>query len=153
MPGDGMSVTLSRPFLARTPRMAPRTTPGLSLGGTPAAHLCTISSARSRNRRTSRPITAAGTMPKFERAEYRPPMLGMPKKMCRNPSRSATCCNFDPGSVMAMKRSPTFSAPMTSLARWKKYCVKMLDSKVVPDLLDTMNTVRARSTFLSTALI
>jgi len=29
-------------------------------------------------------MTAAGTKPKFDSAEYRPPMLGTPKKMCRN---------------------------------------------------------------------
>ena len=33
-------------------------------------------------------------------------MSGQPKKTCRKPSRSATCCSFEPGSVMAMKRRP-----------------------------------------------
>ena len=57
----------------------------------------------------SRPMIAAGTMPKFDRAEYRPPMLGTPKNMRRKPSLSAMCCSFEPGSVMAMKRFPASS--------------------------------------------
>ena len=43
------------------------------------AHECTISSVRSRSRLTSTPMNAAGTSPKFESAEYLPPMLGTPK--------------------------------------------------------------------------
>ena len=101
----------------------------------------------------SRPMTAAGTMPKWESAEYRPPMLGRPWKMCRNLSPRATCSIFEPGSVTAMKRDPACSAPTTCFARSKKYCLKILGSSVLPDLLDTRNSVLARSTFCSIALI
>src|SRR6185503_3423712 len=62
-------------------------------------------------------------------------MLGSPKKMRQNPSCSATCCIFDPGSVMATKRLP--SRPDRS----KKYCLKMLGSSVDPDLLETIKRV------------
>ena len=34
-------------------------------------------------------------------------MLGTPGKILRKLSASATCCIFEPGSVMAMKRLPT----------------------------------------------
>ena len=54
----------------------------------------------------SSPIAAAGTRPKSDSTEYRPPMLGMPNAIWRNRSRSAIVCNFDPGSVMAMNREP-----------------------------------------------
>src|SRR2546422_7880285 len=80
-------------------------------------------------------------------------MLGSPWKTCRKRSDSATCSNFDPGSVMAMKRLPAFSAPTTCFTRSKKYCLKMFGSKVVPDLLETTNRVLARSTLPSNALI
>jgi hypothetical protein len=51
-------------------------------------------------------MAAAGTRPKSDSTEYRPPMFGHPKKMCRKPSPSATCCIFEWGSVMATKRLP-----------------------------------------------
>ena len=78
MPGEAVMVTLSRPFLARTPKIAPRTTPGLSSAGRHAEQETAISSARSNNLRASTPMMAAGTMPKSDSAEYRPPMLGSP---------------------------------------------------------------------------
>ena len=78
-------------------------------------------------------------------------MLGSPKKMWRNPSASATCCIFEPGSVIAMKRFPASAAPTTCFTRSKKYCLKIFGSSVLPDLLDTMKIVFARSILLSTA--
>ena len=53
---------------------------------------------------------------------------------------------------MAIKRLPAFSAPKTRFTRSKKYCLKMLGSRVLPDLLDTMNSVFAKSTLFSKAL-
>ena len=52
---------------------------------------------------------------------------------------------------MAMNRQPALSAPTVCLARSKKYCLKMLGSRVVPDLLETMNKVFARLTLFSNA--
>ena len=72
--------------------------------------------------------------------------------MCRKWSASATCCIFEPGSVMAMKWLPAFSAPTVCFTRSKKYCLKMLGSSVVPDLLETMNNVFARLILFSNAL-
>ena len=40
-------------------------------------------------------------------------------------------------------------APLAFSARSKKYCLKMLGSSVEPDLLETMNSVFARSILLS----
>ena len=151
-PGDVMRVTLSRPLVASTPRIVPRTTPGFSSIGTHEEQACTISSARSRNFATSTPMMAAGTIPKFERAEYRPPMLGTPKRMCLKPSLSATCCILEPGSVTAMNRCPASFAPRTCVTRSKKYCLKMFGSSVPPDLLETIKSVLARSTLFSNVL-
>ena len=67
--GEATSVTLSRPTLAAVPRTTPSITPGFSAGGTHQAQAWTITSVRERKRSTSRPIAAAGTMPKFESAE------------------------------------------------------------------------------------
>ena len=39
---------------------------------------------RSRKRRTSTPMTAAGTIPKLESAEYRPPIPGTPENTLSN---------------------------------------------------------------------
>ena len=51
-------------------------------------------------------------------------MSGQPAKTCRNPSISAICCSFDPGSVMAMKRRPASWRPRRSAARSKKYLLE-----------------------------
>jgi hypothetical protein len=71
----------------------------------------------------------------------------------RKPSPSATRCICEPGSVTATNRLPTLSAPTVCLMRSKKYCFRMLGSSVLPDLLDTMQSVRARSSFFSKARI
>ena len=55
----------------------------------------------------------------------------------------------EPGSVIAMKCCAASASPSAALARSKKYCLKMLGSSVLPDLLETMNSVRARSIVLS----
>src|SRR5215471_13647682 len=80
-------------------------------------------------------------------------MLGTPAKIFQNLSPSATCCIFEPGSVTAMKWLPTLPAPTFAFTRSKKYCLKMLGSSVLPDLLETMHSVFLRSSFFSSALI
>src|SRR5690349_10432291 len=80
-------------------------------------------------------------------------MVGNPKQMRRKRSASATFCILDPGSVMQRKRSPAFSSPTACFTRSKKYCLKMLGSSVLPDLLETMKRVRARSILASKDLI
>ena len=62
-------VTLSRPLRASVPMMAPSTTPGFSAGGALAQQERTIAVVASRNLGTSRPMAAAGTMPKSESTE------------------------------------------------------------------------------------
>src|SRR5215469_9005218 len=76
-------------------------------------------------------------------------MLGIPQNTCRNPSASATCCRFDPGSVMATKCFPASCAPIAELTCLKKYSLKILGSSVDPDLLETMNKVSFKSTAFS----
>src|ERR1700690_1264778 len=80
-------------------------------------------------------------------------MDGRPKKTSRKRSASATCCIFDPGSVMAMKWLPALSAPTVCFVRSKKYCLKMLGSRVDPDLLETTKIVFAGSICESKNLI
>src|SRR6266404_5740808 len=80
-------------------------------------------------------------------------MLGTPRKIFRKRSLSAACRSFDPGSVIAMNRLPTSSSPTTCRVRSKKYCLKILGSSVEPDLLETMNSVLARSMLFSIDLI
>ena len=53
---------------------------------------------------------------------------------------------------MAMKRRPASFRPTSRSTRSKKYCLKMLGSSVEPDLLETMNSVCARSTACSNGL-
>ena len=48
---------------------------------------------------------------------------------------------------MAMKCFPAFAAPTTCFTRSKKYCLKIFGSRVLPDLLETMKMVFARSSF------
>ncbi len=80
-------------------------------------------------------------------------MLGSPAKIFQNLSASATCCIFEPGSVTAMNRLPTSFSPTAFFTRSKKYCLKIFGSSVLPDLLDTMQSVFLRSSFFSMALI
>ncbi len=48
-----------------------------------------------------------------------------------------------------MKRDPASCAPTAASTRAKKYCFSTSGSSVLPDLLDTMNSVRAGSILLS----
>src|SRR5579863_7229319 len=80
-------------------------------------------------------------------------MLGTPAKIFQKWSDSATCCILEPGSVTAMNRLPTSFSPTAFLTRSKKYCLKMLGSRVLPDLLETMQRVFLRSSFFSRVLI
>ena len=64
-----MTVSLSRPWRAATPRIAPRMTPGFSTGGALAAQERTISARPFEKVPMSMPIAAAGTMPKSDSTE------------------------------------------------------------------------------------
>ena len=69
MPGEVISVTLSRPWPAATPMITPSTAPGLSSTGTLHEHAWAISSAAPSSLATSSPMMAAGTTPKSLSAE------------------------------------------------------------------------------------
>ena len=144
-------VTLSRPCCARVPIIVPSLTPGLTSGGTLVEQAWTIRAELSRKRWTSIPMMAAGTMPKFDRAEYRPPMLGTPGKMERNWRCWASCWSGLAGSVIAINRAPALSAPIAWATLSKKYCVKTLGSVVPPDFEETINSVLLGSIFCAHA--
>ena len=120
MAGDAMSVTLSRPARAARPRASPRRAPGLSATGRPAAHARAMAAARAASPATSRPITAAGTMPKFDSAENRPPIDGTPANVRRKPSEAARRSRLEPGSVIATKRAAARARPSREASRSKK---------------------------------
>ena len=113
-------MTLSRPPRAAAPSVIPSRTPGLRDAGTPAAQAAAIRSADAASRSTSRPMTAAGAMPKGDRAEKRPPMLGSPWKTARYRASAARSSSAEPGSVIATKREPAAAAPARSTTREKK---------------------------------
>ncbi len=100
-------VSLSRPARAPSPITAPSASPGLRAAGTCAPHCCFIQLARSRNRSRSRPIKAAGTMPKSVSAEKRPPTLSSEEKIFRKVFFRASASSEVPGSVVATKRDPS----------------------------------------------
>ena len=103
-----------------------------------------MTSARSSRRGTLTPMAAAGTMPKWESAEKRPPTLGSPWKTFRKPSRWACLSRSVPGSVMATKRLPAWP-PRRLRVRSRKWARSAAGSMVVPDLDATMKSVRRRS--------
>jgi hypothetical protein len=70
MPGEAISVTLSRPSaVAAMPIARPSCTPGLRSGGTSEPQERTMVRALARKPATSRPMAAAGTSPKAESTE------------------------------------------------------------------------------------
>ena len=83
------------------------------------------------------PISAAGTIPNGDSAEYRPPMVGSPANT-RMLRVFASCSSAEPGSVIAMNCSP---APTFA----QKYSKCESVSRVPPDFDETMNIVLLRS--------
>ena len=78
IPGDATRVSLSLPSRAAAPSTTPSTSPGFSSPGRSAAQASAMTSARSSSLGTLTPMAAAGTIPKWESAEKRPPTLGTP---------------------------------------------------------------------------
>ena len=113
------NVTLSRPAAAAAASVNPSNAPEFSRTGAPASHAARIAPALAASRSTSSPIAAAGSSPKFESAENRPPMDGMPWNTCLNRSARAIWSNCEPGSVMATKRAAA-SPPSSVRARARK---------------------------------
>ena len=144
IPGEVTRVSLSTPSRAAAPSTTPRTSPGLSSPGRSAAQASAMTSARSSRRGTLTPMAAAGTMPKWESAEKRPPTLGSPWKTFRKPSRWACLSRSVPGSVMATKRLAAWP-PRRLRVRSRKWARSAAGSMVVPDLDATMKSVRRRS--------
>src|SRR5437868_11715762 len=127
--------------------------PDSQAGGELGAQERTISAVVSRNFRGGMPIAVAGTMPKFDSTEYRPPIDFKPWKTWRKPAAVAIFSTCEFGSVTVTKRlAASASLPSACFAFSKKYALKMFGSKVLPDLLETMKRVFLRSTALSKRL-
>jgi len=127
-------VTLSRPDLPSTPRTVPSTTPGLTAGGTAAAHERTIICAVSSNRSMSIPIAAAGTQ-----AEIRKDRI--PPADARNAEGDVTESIMLRDLLQTRSRirdgdepDAAWSGPTAAVARSKKYCFRMFGSRVPPGL-------------------
>ena len=80
-------------------------------GGTSGPQERSMGFVASRSRSTWSPIAAAGARPNFDSTEYRPPIVGAPKKMSANPAALARSSSAEPGSVTATKCSPARSRP------------------------------------------
>ncbi len=142
LPSDASSggrrrVHLSRPASAASPRKMPSSAPGFS-ASTEERQRSPIARASSRMCPSGAPARAAGTMPKCDSTENRPPMSGWFRKSVRNPCSWARASRELPGSVMATNCRPL---PMRSQnqANW------LIVSMVEPDLLATTTSVRERS--------
>ena len=139
-------VSLSRPAFAATPSTSPSITPGLTTGSG-RRHAAAIASASVTKRRRSTPITAAGTRPNGDSAEKRPPICGIAEEDAAEPVRLGDLLHLRAGVGDGDEVLPDLvGARPTCAMRSKKYCLKTLGSSVLPDLLATMTSVRARST-------
>ena len=120
--------TLSLPARQPSPSCRPSSRPGLPSTPWQAS---AISTARERNRSISTPIRAAGTMPKGESAEKRPPIVGSPASTPRKPRSRASCSRALPGSVTAAKRLPFSPAQVQKYSRCERVSI------VEPDFEET----------------
>ena len=76
-------------------------------------------------------------------------MLGTPKKMWRKLSRLRDLLHLRAGIGDGDEAVADFLVADLLATRSKKYCLKMLGSSVLPDLLETMKRVFCRSSFAS----
>jgi hypothetical protein len=90
----------------------------------------------------SSPSRAAGTKPKYDRTEYRPPMSGGLMNVRQNPRSRESCSSPVPGSVMATNWAPP-RFPFVCCTRSQKWAKSDMTSMVPPDLLATRNKVLA----------
>ena len=102
-------------------------------------HMRSISAARATMSRTSRPHRAAGTRPKTDSAEKRPPTVGSPRNTPRKERSRASLSRSLPGSVMATKCLPASCSPSSRTTSSQMTWYSESVSSVPPDLLDTMN--------------
>ena len=101
--GGGSSVSLSRPASAQAPIARPSATAGLVNDEPSGSAAATIATLQPTIASSSCPISAAGTSPKNETAEYRPPMSDGLMKTSRKCSAYARRASSVPSSVMATK--------------------------------------------------
>ena len=83
--------------LADSPIIAPSVAPGLCAAGIVRSDAVCISSARSSTSWSGAPMSAAGTRPKYESAEYRPPMSSGLTNTARKPRSRASVSSDVPG--------------------------------------------------------
>ena len=141
-------VILSRPLRARCRESTPRITPGFSSTGTLGSAGLDHFLGAVEELAISSPINGRRHHAEVRERGIAAADAGQAEEDVAEAVASATCCIFEPGSVMAMKRLPALSAPTVCFARSKKYCLKMLGSSVVPDLLETMNSVLRQIDFV-----
>ena len=132
LPGEVMNVTLSRPFFAALPRIIPSIDAGILFdrhrGGAGLDHLlsaveelCDIEAHQPRQE------PCRNSKARNSGRRYRDAVKDVAELVALG-----TCCIFEPGSVIAMKWLPAFSAPIVFFTRSKKYCLKMFGSSVCP---------------------
>ena len=138
------------PAWRRRPRIAPSSTPGFSTGGALAAQERTISAVRSRKARDVDADRRGRHHAEIGQHRIAPADARHAVADVRGISRACAIFSSDePGSVIATKCCDAPPRPSAACARSKKYCLKMFGSSVLPDLLDTMNSVRAQIDRLS----
>ena len=97
--GSAMIVSLSRPAATLSPSRAPSCSGTFSAGSVSGPDRASTSAALSSSGAMSIPDSAAGTRPKYDSAENRPPMSGRFRNVCRKPRSSARAASFEPGSA------------------------------------------------------
>ena len=112
---------------------APSDRPGLRCGSS-TRQASAIVRAGPTSASTSMPIIAAGTRPKRESAEKRPPISGGLMNTSRNRPSMARRCSAVSGSVIAIMREPGSATP-ASLMRRRASAANTFGSMVEPDLL------------------
>ena len=98
--GEVWTWSLSRPSSTNEPHTRPSSTAD---DRSPSA----TDLAESSRREISTPRRAAGTRPKWERAEKRPPMSGNARMTARKPLSTPRTSRLEPGSVIATNREPS----------------------------------------------
>ena len=148
-PGSARIVSLSRPSRARAATAAPIII-GLLLAATDCVDNWRIrSSVRLSITSTSSPASTAGTTPKNDRAEYRPPISAGFSKTRAYARSTPIRARLLPGSVIATKFLPGALRPAIR-HRDQKYAPNACVSRVSPDLLATITPVRERLTSSAT---
>ncbi len=144
--GSTSRVSLSRPARTAPARMPASSRPGWSSSGTQSAQADSIHPARRRSSATSAPARAAGTSPKCDSAEYRPPMSARLANTRRKPRSRPSSASGVSGSLMTAK----FDG---SGWRCQNHSSRLRVSAVVPDLEEATTRVCSAGSSAATRAI